>query len=220
MQRHGPAAAVGRDRLQRPHFAEPPRLHCSSSGLRVRRAQTPPFGYGRERERPKAVRPTDIFRPTMRLALLDRFSALGSDFHRLLMSDALTLLALMVGQVALPWWIASEGGARDLALYGAVTSGFALVAMPLLSPLGDRLPKRRLIFGSLIAFALASVGVAALATIGHYQLSALIVLSAVPVLAMAALLPAVSSFSTELVPPQSLSRAMTLQQTAQATGRM
>ena len=156
----------------------------------------------------------------MRLALLDRFSALGADFHRLLMSDALTLLALMVGQVALPWWIASEGGARDLALYGAVTSGFALVAMPLLSPLGDRLPKRRLIFGSLIAFALASVGVAALATIGHYQLSALIVLSAVPVLAMAALLPAVSSFSTELVPPQSLSRAMTLQQTAQTTGRM
>ncbi|QSI75345.1 MFS transporter [Niveibacterium microcysteis] len=152
--------------------------------------------------------------------MFDRFSALGSDFHRLLMSDALTLLALMVGQVAMPWWIASEGGARDLALYGAVTSAFALVAMPLLSPLGDRLPKRQLIFGALVAFTIASMGVAALASIHYYRLGVLIALGAVPALAMAALLPAVSSFSTELVQPQLLSRAMTLQQTAQATGRM
>ena len=30
----------------------------------------------------------------------------GGSFHWLLWSDALTLLAMMVGQVALPWWIA------------------------------------------------------------------------------------------------------------------
>ena len=51
----------------------------------------------------------------MNLPFLDRFAALGAPFRWLLASDALTLLALMVGQVALPWWIASAGGARDLA---------------------------------------------------------------------------------------------------------
>ena len=156
----------------------------------------------------------------MRLPLLDRFTALGVPFRWLLASDALTLLALMVGQVALPWWIASSGGAHDLALYRVVTSGFAIFAMPAMSPLGDRIPKRRLIQGSLIAFAIASTGVATLATVGHYNLRALIVLGAVPVLAMAVMIPSVSTFVTELVAPTELSRAMGLQQSAQATGRM
>ncbi len=156
----------------------------------------------------------------MRLPFLDRFAALGPSFRWLLASDALTLLALMVGQVALPWWIASAGGAHDLALYSVVTSGFAIVAMPLMSPLGDRIPKRRLIRGALMAFALASAGVATLASVGHYSLHVLIALGAVPVLAMAAQIPSITSFVTELVPPAGLSRALGLQQSAQATGRM
>jgi MFS family permease len=156
----------------------------------------------------------------MSFPFLDRFAALGAPFRWLLASDALTLLALMVGQVALPWWIASSGGAHDLALYSVVTSGFAIVAMPLMSPLGDRVAKRRLIRGALMAFALASAGVATLASVGHYNLQVLIALGAVPVLAMAAQIPSVSSFVTELVPPAGLARALGLQQSAQATGRM
>ncbi len=156
----------------------------------------------------------------MRLTSLDRFTHLGAPFRWLLLSDAQTLLALMVGQVALPWWIASAGGAHDLALYSVVTSAFAIVAMPLLSPLGDRVPKRRLIQGALVGLAVASAGVALLATLGHYDLRILLALGAVPVLALAALVPALSSFSTELVPPAGLARALGLQQSAQATGRM
>ena len=156
----------------------------------------------------------------MTLPFLDRFGALGAPFLWLLASDALMLLALMVGQVALPWWIASSGGAHDLALYGVVTSAFAIVAMPLMSPLGDRIAKRRLIRGALMALALASIGVAALASAARYDLRALIALGAVPVLAMAAQIPSVSSFVTELVPPAALGRAVGLQQSAQATGRM
>jgi MFS family permease len=156
----------------------------------------------------------------MSAALLERFAGLGGPFRWLLLSDALMLLALMVGQVALPWWIASAGGAHDLALYSVVTSAFAIVAMPLLSPLGDRIAKRRLIRGALMAFGAAAVGVALLASMGRYDLRLLIVLGAVPVLAMAALVPATTSFSTELVPPAGLARAMGLQQSAQATGRM
>jgi predicted MFS family arabinose efflux permease len=145
---------------------------------------------------------------------------LGPAFRWLMASDALTLLALMVGQVALPWWIATQGGAHDLAVYGVVVAAFAIVAMPLLSPLGDRVPKRRLVVIALCMFAAASVGVATLASVGHYRLVVLIALGVVPVLAMAALVPSISSFTTELVPPASLGRAMGLQQSAQATGRM
>jgi len=156
----------------------------------------------------------------MSLPFLARFAALGVPFLWLLASDALTLLALMVGQVALPWWIASAGGAHDLALYSVVTSAFAVVAMPCLSPLGDRIAKRRLIQAALIAFALASAAVAGLASAGRYDLRALTLLGVVPVLAMAALIPSISSFVTELVAPGGLARAMGLQQSAQATGRM
>jgi len=92
--------------------------------------------------------------------------------------------------------------------------------MPCMSPLGDRVAKRRLIQGALVAFALASAGVAALASAGRYDLRALTLLGLVPVLAMAALIPSTSSFVTELVAPAGLARATSLQQSAQASGRM
>ena len=145
---------------------------------------------------------------------------LGPAFRWLMASDALTLLALMVGQVALPWWIATSGGAHDLSVYSVTVSAFAIVAMPLLSPLGDRMPKRRLAFLALCGFAIGSVGVATLATLGIYRLHWLIALGALPVLAVAAIVPVLTSFSTELVPPADLGRAMGLQQSAQAAGRM
>ncbi|MDE2372168.1 MAG: MFS transporter [Burkholderiales bacterium] len=152
--------------------------------------------------------------------LRQRLDALGLPFRHLLVSDALTLLALMVGQVALPWWIASRGGARDLAAYSAATSAFAIVAMPLLSPLGDRLPKRRLIRSALAVHSLGAIAMALLASTGTYRLGALIALGALPVLAAAVLQPAVGSFVTELVAPARLSPAISLQQTAQSSGRM
>ena len=62
----------------------------------------------------------------------------GTSFHWLLASDALTLLSMMVGQVALPWWIAQSGGAHDLAVYGVLASAMGFVALPLLSPFVDR----------------------------------------------------------------------------------
>ena len=135
-------------------------------------------------------------------------------------SDALTLLALMVGQVASTWWIASEGGAHDLSVFSVVSAALGLVAMPLLAPLGDRWPKRRIAFAALCGFALNALGLAVLASLGWYRLEALLALGVLPVFAMAALMPVLTSFSTELVPPGDLGRAMGLQQSAQATGRM
>jgi MFS family permease len=156
----------------------------------------------------------------MRMMLPHRFSELGLPFQRLLWSDGLMLLSLMVGQVAVPWWIAQSGGAADLAVYGVVLSVVSFIAMPLLSPLGDRYPKRWLIAGALAAYALAACGTAALASWGHYALGALIALQSVPMLAMAVLSPASASMVAELVPATQLTRAIGVQQSAQSMGRL
>lgn len=144
----------------------------------------------------------------------------GGSFHWLLCTDALALLSLMVGQVALPWWIAQLGGAHDLAVFGVVVSTMTFVAMPLLSPFVDRHPKRNLMVVALVGFGVAASAMAAFASLSHYRLSVVLAIEAVTVLANALLLPAINSIVTELVPPAALSRALGQQQTAQAGGRL
>jgi len=156
----------------------------------------------------------------MPLPSLPGSPAPGSSFHWLLWSDALTLLSLMVGQVALPWWIAQAGGAHDLAVFGVGVSAMSFVAMPLLSPLVDRHPKRWLMVVALLGFGVAASAMAAYATLSHYRLSVVLAIEAVTVLANALILPAVNSIVTELVPPAALSKALGRQQTAQAAGRL
>jgi hypothetical protein len=53
----------------------------------------------------------------------------GGSFRWLLASDALTLLSMMVGQVALPWWIAQSGGAHDLAVFAVSMAAMSFVAI-------------------------------------------------------------------------------------------
>jgi MFS family permease len=144
----------------------------------------------------------------------------GGSFHWLLWSDALTLLSTMVGQVALPWWIAQSGGARDLAIYGVAVSAMSIVMLPLLSPLADRHPKRSLMVAGLLGFALATGAMAVVASLAHYRLGLVLAIAGVSVMADALVLPAISSIVTELVPPTGLTRALGLQQTAQASGRL
>jgi MFS family permease len=145
---------------------------------------------------------------------------LGTSFRWLLWSDALTLLSMMVGQVALPWWIAQSGGAHDLAVYGVVVSAMSIVALPLLSPFADRHAKRRLMVVGLLVLATAGGTMAAFAWLSHYRLGVVIAIEALTVLASALIMPASNSIVTELVPPTGLSQALGLQQTAQASGRL
>lgn len=146
--------------------------------------------------------------------------ALGPGFRRLVLSDALMLVALMAGHVVAPWWVVEQGGAADLAVYGSALSALSFLAMPLLSPLGDRVAKGRVITVALAAFALAALGLAVLASAGRYHLGVLIALEAVPVLAMAAILPATQTLAAELVPAAELPRAIAAQQSAQSLGRL
>lgn len=144
----------------------------------------------------------------------------GVAFRRLMASDALMLLGLMVGQVAVPWWVARDGGAADLAVYGVVSALTSVAGTLLLSPLGDRHAKRVLIGAGLFAYALGATGLALMATLHAYRLPALLALSAVGVLAMALINPLSVSLVSELVPAASLPDAISLQQGAQSTGRL
>ena len=156
----------------------------------------------------------------MRLPHPFKSPLLGTSFRWLLWSDALTLLSMMVGQVALPWWIAQSGGAHDLAVYGVVVSAMSFVALPLLSPFADRHPKRALMTVGLLGFAVATSAMATFARLWDYRLDVVIAIEAVTVLAGALVMPATNSIVTELVPPAGLSNALGLQQTAQASGRL
>ena len=101
--------------------------------------------------------------PAMRLPHPFKNPLLGTSFRWLLWSDALTLLAMMVGQVALPWWIAQSGGAHDLSVYGVLVSAMSIVALPLLSPFADRHAKRSLMAIGLLGFGIAASAMAAFA---------------------------------------------------------
>ena len=145
---------------------------------------------------------------------------LGTSFRWLLWSDALTLLSTMVGQVALPWWIAQSGGAHDLAVYAVLVSAMSFVALPLLSPFADRHSKRSLMVLGLLGFAVATSAMATFAAFSHYRLDVVVAIETITVLAGALVMPATNSIVTELVPPTGLSQALGLQQTAQASGRL
>ena len=127
---------------------------------------------------------------------------------------------MMVGQVALPWWIAQSGGAHDLAVYGVVVAAMSFVAMPLLSPFADRHSKRSLMVVGLLGLGIAASAMAAFASLSHYRLDVVIAIETITVLAGALVMPAINSIVTELVPPAGLSQALGLQQTAQASGRL
>ena len=127
---------------------------------------------------------------------------------------------MMVGQVALPWWIAQSGGAHDLSVYGVLVSAMSIVALPLLSPFADRHSKRSLMTAGLLGFGIATSAMAAFATLSHYRLDIVVAIEAITVIATALIMPASNSIVTELVPPAGLSQALGLQQTAQASGRL
>jgi MFS family permease len=130
------------------------------------------------------------------------------------------LLSLMVGHVAVPWWVAHEGGAGELALYAAGVAAGSFVALPLLSPFGDRVSKRHLIAGGLLLMALEAVVLAALAQLGIYHLAWVLGLELVAVVAMAAVMPASFSIVAELLPGEQLTEGLGLQKSAQALGRL
>ncbi|MBZ8139755.1 MFS transporter [Rubrivivax gelatinosus] len=137
---------------------------------------------------------------------------------RLMLGECLGLLAGAAMQLALAWWISSAGGAAALARYGVFSALAALLATPLLSPAGDRWPKRRVIrLGKLLLVADALL-LALLCQAGVYELWLLCACGLLSVAAQALLWPAEASILPELVPAAGLPAAIRLRRGAQAVG--
>ena len=153
-------------------------------------------------------------------ARLEGWGRLGKPFRSLLASDVLMLLSMMVGHVAVPWWIAHEGGAGHLALYASLLAAVSLFALPLLSPLGDRVSKRTLITLGLSAMFVEAVLLASMAQAGAYHIEWIILLGVMQQIAMSVITPVSMSIAAELLPAEQLSEGLGYQRTAQALGRL
>ncbi len=156
----------------------------------------------------------------MLIDLPSRLRSLTLPVRGLLWADLFGMLSLMVGAVATPWWIVSHGGATDLALQGLCVSAFSLLAMPLLGPLGDRFPKRRLILTGLALYALAALLLASVVSSDRYALSWVLLAALLGALGTALWMPAVFSIAAEIVPAERLPETLSLQRSAQSMGRV
>lgn len=153
-------------------------------------------------------------------ATRERMRRLGRPVRLLMISEVLTVFSLLVGHLAVSWWVAEQGGAAHLAIYGVVMSATAFVSMPLLSPLADRYPKRTLLGAGLSVFVLETLLLASMVQWLDYALLPLVLLEMVAVMALAVMQPAAMSIAAELVPHEQLAEAFALQKSAQALGRM
>ncbi|MBC7991901.1 MAG: MFS transporter [Rhizobacter sp.] len=153
-------------------------------------------------------------------AKLEGWNRLGRPFRSLLVSDGLTLLSTMVGYVAVPWWIAHEGGATHIALYASLLAAVAFFSLPLLSPLGDRVSKRLLLTLGLVALLVESLLLASMAQGGVYRIEWIILLGVLQQVAMAVMTPVTMSIAAEMLPPEQLNEGLGYQRTAQALGRL
>lgn len=152
------------------------------------------------------------------MSLKARIAACAPPVRLLLLSEMLGLLASATSQTTVAWWIAQRGGAHDLAVHGALLALVALISLPLLSPLGDRWPKQRLIRLGKLLLLLDALALAVLAGAGLYRLPLLIACSLLSIGANALLLPAQASILPELVSTDRLPDAIRLRRGAQALG--
>ncbi|MCX7208013.1 MAG: MFS transporter [Proteobacteria bacterium] len=149
-----------------------------------------------------------------------KWQGLGPAFPYLLLCDVLAVLSLSTGSVAISWWIVTEGGAADLSIFGIIAALTMLIALPLLSAHGDRLPKSRIMAWGLLAAVITALGLALMASFGFYHIGLIIFIYSFDVIAFSMVLPAVSSIAADLVPANRLADALSLQKSAQSLGRL
>lgn len=152
--------------------------------------------------------------------LYARYRSSDAAVRRLLLGELLGLLAGAAGQACIAWWIAQRGGAQDLTRYGIAMALCSLLALTLLSPLGDRWPKQRLIRLARIGLLADALALALLAWSDVYRLPWLCACGALSALGGALLLPAQTSLLAELVDAGHLPDAIRLRRGVQALGSL
>lgn len=140
--------------------------------------------------------------------------------RKLLTGEMAGLLAGTSTQATLAWWIAQSGGAADIARYGAAMALCAMLALPLMSPLGDRWPKHQVVRCARAVLLIETLALVAMAWWPVYSWPALCLCGALSAVANAALLPAQASLLPELVGPHRLPEAIRLRRGFQALGSL
>lgn len=138
--------------------------------------------------------------------------------QRLMLGEFLGLLATASMQLSVAWWIGRDAGAGDLARYAALMGAAALVITPLLSPAGDRWPKRTVIRLGRLMLVVDALAVGTLCWTGTCDVTLLCLCGLVATAATALLWPAESSILAELVAPDLLPTAIRWRRAAQAAG--
>ncbi|MDR7269851.1 MFS family permease [Pelomonas saccharophila] len=138
--------------------------------------------------------------------------------RRLLVGEMAGLLAGASTQTTLAWWIAHSGGSGDLARYGAAMAICAMVALPLMSPLGDRWAKHRVVRYARGVLLIEALALAAMAFTHVYSWPMLCLCGALSAVSNAALMPAQASMLPELVSADRLPEAIRLRRGFQAAG--
>ena len=156
----------------------------------------------------------------MHTSLRQRLNGLPPGFHLLMLSDVLSGLAMGAGYVSISWWVVSMGGARDMAWFSALTALVMLVALPLTAPLGDRLPKNRVIAGGILLAMLSGLALAAMAWFHFYRLAWVVASESMAMFAWAIVIPSMLSIAAELVPANRLSDALSMQKSSQSVGNL
>ncbi|MEO9385576.1 MFS transporter [Chromobacterium phragmitis] len=156
----------------------------------------------------------------MNISLRQRMRGLPAGFRLLMLSDALSGLAMGAGYVSISWWVVTMGGARDMAWFSALTALVMLIALPLTAPLGDRFPKNRVIAVGILLAMLSGLALAAMAWCGFYRLSWVVASESMAMFAWAIVLPSMLSIAAELVPASRLTDALSLQKSSQSAGNL
>ncbi|MET3436056.1 MFS transporter [Sphingomonas sp. 1185] len=141
-------------------------------------------------------------------------------FGRFLTGNAAALLALAMGQVALPWWIVSTGGSRDLALYAFWAAVVGCLATPLLAALGDRHDQYGLIRLGLAINVTSAASLAFLATKSYYAIGPVLAVAIVEVVGVALAFSLINVAATEMLPAAALPRALQQQKLVQSAAQL
>ncbi|AMC34454.1 MFS transporter [Janthinobacterium sp. B9-8] len=139
---------------------------------------------------------------------------------KILAIEFISNLAILIAHIAIPWWIVTVGGVKDIAIYGAALGFTSFCALPLLSPIGDRCEKRLVILLGLGLFLFGGGAVALFASHGIYHIWGLIAAGVITELAHALIQPATSNIVTELADAEQLPAIVAKQKGVQSLVRL
>lgn len=141
-------------------------------------------------------------------------------FRRFLLCDTLASLAMMVGQVAIPWWIAVENGAHDLAVYAVTSAAVACVALPIMSTVGDRYNKRSLFQLGMVVYTSSGFAMACIASRGDYDIRLILAVQAVAISGVSLVESIGGVIAADILPAALLPQGLQSQKLWQSLGQL